>query len=45
MKKEEESALTGDYGTVVLPVIMLQHFRDALCEASLECHGIEGEGF
>lgn len=35
VKKEKESALTGDYGTVVLPVTMLQHFRDALDEASL----------
>lgn len=35
VKKEKESALTGDYGTVVLPVAMLQHFRDALDETSL----------
>lgn len=35
VKKQKESALTGDYGTVVLPVTMLQHFGDALDEASL----------
>jgi len=26
VKKEKESALTGDYGTVVLPVAMLHRF-------------------